>query len=51
MLSHGGSWLNASKPEANPKTRYPQKTHTVVKEISNRHSMEYDSVGKQAQSM
>jgi hypothetical protein len=26
MLSHGGSRLNASKPEANPKTRYP--THT-----------------------
>jgi hypothetical protein len=23
MLSHGGSRLNASKPEANPKTRYP----------------------------
>merc|ERR1712146_386426 len=25
MLSHGGSRLNASKPEANPKTRYPQQ--------------------------
>lgn len=25
MLSHGGSRLNASKPEANPKTRYPTK--------------------------
>ena len=26
MLSHGGSRLNASKPEANPKTRYPYNT-------------------------
>lgn len=26
MLSHGGSRLNASKPEANPKTRYPPTT-------------------------
>jgi hypothetical protein len=26
MLSHGGSRLNASKPEANPKTSYPFKT-------------------------
>jgi hypothetical protein len=25
MLSHGGSRLNASKPEANPKTRCPMK--------------------------
>ena len=28
MLSHGGSRLNASKPEANPKTRYPPTTTT-----------------------
>jgi len=27
MLSHGGSRLNASKPEANPKTRYPTYIH------------------------
>lgn len=27
MLSHGGSRLNASKPEANPKTRYPTQTN------------------------
>ena len=27
-LSHGGSRLNASKPEANPKTRCPQTTPT-----------------------
>jgi POT family proton-dependent oligopeptide transporter len=27
MLSHGGSRLNASKPEANPKTRYPLQQH------------------------
>lgn len=26
-LSHGGSRLNASKPEANPKTRSPSNTH------------------------
>ena len=31
-LSHGGSRLNASKPEANPKTRYPtpNKTHCKI---------------------
>jgi len=28
MLSHGGSRLNASKPEANPKTRYPTHNNT-----------------------
>jgi hypothetical protein len=28
MPSHGGSRLNASKPEANPKTRYP--THLQI---------------------
>jgi len=28
MLSHGGSRLNASKPEANPKTRFPTPTTT-----------------------
>jgi hypothetical protein len=28
MLSHGGSRLNASKPEANPKTRCPRKRNT-----------------------
>jgi len=28
-LSHGGSRLNASKPEANPKTRCPTTTTTV----------------------
>jgi hypothetical protein len=35
MLSHGGSRLNASKPEANPKTRYPTQLttsqHTVFR--------------------
>ena len=29
MLSHGGSRLNASKPEANPKTRYPPNNNTL----------------------
>lgn len=31
MLSHGGSRLNASKPEANPKTRCPKSTLCEVK--------------------
>jgi len=30
MLSHGGSRLNASKPEANPKTRYPTPTQQIL---------------------
>jgi hypothetical protein len=29
MLSHGGSRLNASKPEANPKTSCPKKTQKI----------------------
>lgn len=29
MLSHGGSRLNASKPEANPKTRCPKKNNCI----------------------
>lgn len=34
MLSHGGSRLNASKPEASPKTRYPHMgKHTNSKPV------------------
>jgi len=29
MLSHGGSRLNASKPEANPKTSCPKTTKNI----------------------
>jgi len=31
MLSHGGSRLNASKPEANPKTSCPKNTKISLK--------------------
>jgi len=41
-LSHGGSRLNASKPEANPKTSCPNHTRNISKKINKQILVERD---------